>query len=44
LVFGLSFAKISSCLKRCGLIGRGEVDVLLTVDGKAANTVKVSVR
>jgi len=26
------------------LIGRGEVDVVLTVDGKAANTVKVSVK
>lgn len=26
------------------LIGRGEVDVVLTVDGKAANTVKVSIK
>jgi uncharacterized protein (TIGR03437 family) len=26
------------------LIGRGEVDVALTVDGKAANTVKVNIR
>ena len=27
-----------------GLIGRGEVDVVLTVDGVAANTVKIDVR
>ena len=26
------------------LIGRGEVDVMLTVDGKAANTLKVSIK
>ena len=26
------------------LIGRGEVDVVLTVDGQVANTVKVSIR
>jgi uncharacterized protein (TIGR03437 family) len=26
------------------LIGRGEVDVALTVDGKAANTLRVSIR
>jgi uncharacterized protein (TIGR03437 family) len=26
------------------LIGRGEVDVVLTVDGKIANTVRVNIR
>jgi uncharacterized protein (TIGR03437 family) len=26
------------------LIGRGEVDVMLTVDGKAANTVRVAIK
>jgi uncharacterized protein (TIGR03437 family) len=27
-----------------GLIGRGEVDLVLTVDGKVANTVRISVK
>jgi len=26
------------------LIGRGEVEVVLTVDGKAANTVRISIK
>jgi uncharacterized protein (TIGR03437 family) len=28
----------------CSLAGRGEVDVVMTVDGKAANMVKINVR
>jgi len=26
------------------LVGRGEVDLVLTVDGKAANTVRVNIK
>lgn len=35
--------QINARLSR-SLIGRGEADVLLTADGQAANTVKVSVK
>lgn len=40
------FAGLDQCNARIprSLIGRGEVDVVLTVDGKAANTVRVAIK
>jgi len=40
------FAGLDQCNLRLprGLAGRGEVDVMLTLDGKAANTVKVMIK
>jgi uncharacterized protein (TIGR03437 family) len=40
------FVGLDQCNVRLSrsLIGRGEVDVVLTVDGESANTVRISIR